>query len=47
MTFTPLKDLLLKNHDDRVQDYINKMEGLTLKEVIESNTFKNEIKSPK
>ena len=27
--FIPLKDLLTKNHDDRVKDYLNKMKGLT------------------
>ena len=39
LNFTPLKDLLTKNHDDRVKDYLNKMEGLTMEEVIHSQSL--------
>jgi len=37
--FIPLKDLLTKNHDDRVKDYLNKMKGLTTEEVVEGDAF--------
>jgi hypothetical protein len=29
-----LKDLLTKNLDDRVQDYLTKMDGMTLDEIV-------------
>lgn len=38
--FTPLKDLLTKNHDDRVKDYLARMEGLSLEEVVHSKSIK-------
>ena len=28
--FVPLKDLLQRNHDDRVREYLGKMKGLSL-----------------
>ena len=39
-SFTPLKDLLTKNHDDRVKDYLSRMEGLTMEEVVHSQSIK-------
>jgi hypothetical protein len=39
LKFTPLKDLLTKNHDDRVQEYLNKMEGLSIEEIVKSNSL--------
>lgn len=39
-TYTPLKDLLTKNHDDRVRDYLSRMEGLSIDEVVRTQTFK-------
>ena len=32
--FVPLKDLLQKNHDDRVQGYLDQMKGLSIDEII-------------
>jgi len=37
--FIPLKDLLTKNHDDRVKDYLNKMKGLTTEQVVDGGSF--------
>lgn len=45
--FTPLKDLLTKNHDDRVKDYLTKMEGLTMEEVVHSQSLKVTAPQPK
>ena len=36
--FVPLRDLLQKNHDDRVQDYLEKMKGLNLEEIVNSTS---------
>lgn len=33
----PLKDLIQKNHDDRVKVYLDQMRGMTIEEII-SNT---------
>lgn len=33
-SYVPLKDLLTKNIDDRVQDYLQRMEGMTVDEII-------------
>ena len=30
----PLKDLISKNHDDRVKDYLDQMKGLSIEEII-------------
>jgi len=35
-----LKDLLTKNHDDRVKDYLARMDGLTMEEVVHSQCIK-------
>ena len=37
--FIPLKDLLTKNHDDRVKDYLNKMKGLKTEQVVDGGAF--------
>ena len=37
--FVPLKDLLTKNLDDRIQDYLNRMEGMTVDEIVKSGTL--------
>ena len=34
VSFIPLKDLLRKNHDDRVKDYMDKMHGMTIEEIV-------------
>ena len=34
VSFIPLKDLLRKNHDDRVIDYMSKMKGMTIEEIV-------------
>jgi hypothetical protein len=34
--FIPLKDLLKKNHGDRVQDYMSKMKHMTADEIVNS-----------
>ena len=38
--FVPLKDLLTRNHDDRVQEYLERMKGLSISEIINSSTLK-------
>ena len=35
--FVPLRDLLQKNHDDRVNDYLEKMKGLNIDEIVNNN----------
>ena len=30
----PLKDLLMKKHDDRVKDYLSKMKDLSIDDII-------------
>lgn len=37
----PLKDLLTKNLDDRIQDYLNKMEGLTVDEIVKGGSLQH------
>jgi len=32
--FTPLNDLLSKDHESRVQDYLEKMEGMSVEEIV-------------
>ena len=32
--FVPLKELISKNHDDRVRDYLDQMKGLSIDEII-------------
>lgn len=32
--FIPLKDLLQKNHSDRVKDYLDKMKGLSIDDIV-------------
>ena len=32
--FVPLKDLLQRNHDDRVREYLDKMKGLSIDEIV-------------
>ena len=34
VNFIPLKNLLRKNHDDRVIDYMSKMKGMTIEEIV-------------
>ena len=34
--FIPLKDLLRKNHGDRVQDYMDKMKHMSIDEIVNS-----------
>ena len=34
VSFIPLKDLLRKNHDDRVKDYMSKMAGMSIEEIV-------------
>lgn len=41
--FTPLKELMNKNHEDRVQDYLKKMEGLSLSEIVQGSAFKTAV----
>ena len=36
--FVPLRDLLQKNHDDRVQDYLEKMKGMALDDIVNSTS---------
>ena len=38
-SFIPLKDLLQKNHDDRVKDYLKKMKGLSIDEIVNSGSL--------
>jgi hypothetical protein len=33
-SFIPLKDLLRKNHDDRVKDYMEKMKDMSIEEIV-------------
>ena len=35
-SFVPLRDLLARNHEDRVQDYLEKMKGLNMDEIVNS-----------
>lgn len=35
----PLKDLLTKNIDDRIQDYLTKMDGLSIDEIVKGGSF--------
>ena len=37
-SFVPLKDLLSKNHDDRVKDYLDQMKGLSIDDIINNST---------
>ena len=37
--FIPLGALLTKNHEDRVKDYLLKMEGLSLDDIVKSGTL--------
>ena len=32
--FVPLKELISKNHDDRVRDYLEQMKGLSIDDII-------------
>ena len=34
----PLKDLISKNHDDRVRDYLDQMKGLSIDDIINNTT---------
>lgn len=40
-SFVPLRDLLTKNLDDRVQDYLTKMDGMTLDEIVNGIALPN------
>jgi len=44
-SFIPLRDLLQKGHEDRVKDYLEKMKGLSIDEIVNSN-YKSEAKDP-
>ena len=33
----PLKDLISKNHDDRVKDYLDQMAGLSIEDIINNS----------
>jgi hypothetical protein len=37
--FIPLGALLTKNHEDRVKDYLMKMEGLSLDDIVKSGAL--------
>ena len=37
--FVPLRDLLQRNHEDRVREYLDKMKGLTLDEIVNTQTL--------
>ena len=37
--FIPLGELLTKNHNDRVADYLTKMKGFTIDEIVNSNAL--------
>lgn len=37
----------MKTHDDRVQDYLNKMDGLTMEEIVGSHAFRSATKKAK
>ncbi len=34
-----MKDLLTKNIDDRIKDYLTKMDGLSIDEIVKGGTF--------
>ena len=42
--FVPLKDLLQKNHEDRVREYLDKMKGLTIDEIVNTSIL-NKVNS--
>ena len=35
--FVPLRDLLDRKHDDRVNEYLDKMKGLTIDEIVNTS----------
>ena len=35
--FVPLKDLLQRNHDDRVREYLDKMKGLSIDDIVNTS----------
>jgi hypothetical protein len=37
--YLKMKDLLSKNHDDKVRDYLHKMEGQSLDEIVNGGHF--------
>ena len=40
--FVPLKDLLTRNHDDRVREYLDKMKGLSIDEIVNTQILNKE-----
>ena len=38
----PLKDLLTRNHDDRVREYLDKMKGLSIDEIVNTQILNKE-----
>ena len=43
--FVPLKDLLQRNHDDRVKDYLDRMKGLSIDEIVNSAALNSKAAS--
>ena len=43
--FVPLKDLLQRNHDDRVKEYLDKMRGLTIDEIVNTSNLNSKAVS--
>ena len=45
--FVPLKDLLTRRHDERVKEYLNKMNGLTMDDIINTMRTTTTNNSPR
>lgn len=44
--FVPLKDLLQRNHDDRVREYLDKMKGLSIDDIVNTSILNKAPETP-